>query len=218
MADQPTPTTPVANPTPGAEDQNTPATPVGAGTDPVTPSQDTPTTTKSDPAVAAAMKALQEAGVEVFTKKQHDGHMAAARRQWQLDADTKAQQAAADAQSKALQEQGQFKPLYEQAQTTIQQHEAAIQERDTLIASLSERVNAQISEQIKNAPAIVKELDPGPDNLTARLEWFAKVQKHPEALQQGRPAYPGVSGYTPQPVGTQNGSMEITPPASRRSF
>jgi hypothetical protein len=196
---------------------------VGAGTDPANPSQ-AEQGEKVDPKVVAALKALDDAGVRVYTQQQFNGHMGAARQTWQTDADKKAQDATADAQAKVLQEQGQFKPLYEQAQTAIQQHEATIKERDTVIASLGTHVNADIDALVKNLPPVLKELDPGADNLAARMDWIAKIRKHPEALNQGG----AVAGQGGQPRSFGNGqnpraSGQTTPndvraPVSRRQF
>lgn len=174
-------------------------------------------TETTDPQVTSALKVLEEAGLlgkDVLTKAQHDGHMGAARRQWQAEADRKAQEAAQEADRKAKEEQGQFKPLYEQVQSKVTTLEAENTTLKSEIEGWRTRENKRIDEAVKNLPAVIKEFDPGPDNFTARMEWYDKVQKHAGELQ-GR-QLPG-GGYTPSPNGTRP-TREVTAPVSRSRF
>lgn len=203
-----------ANTTGGGQDQNTQGTSTGAGTGTADTSQGTNAgagsdqskgNNQADPKVEAALKALQEAGIQVYTQQQFNGHMSQARKQWQSEAEQKAAIAAQKAQEDALAEQGKYKDLADQRQAAVQQHEATIAQQAELITRLSGHVNAQIEAAIKNVPAVLREFDPGADNLAARMEWFAKLQKHPEAIQ---PKSQYGNGWAPQPTGTVGNEKE----------
>jgi hypothetical protein len=170
----PEPTDPAASPTPGAADPNAQAAQPGAGTDPANPSQvpnnpaQPPAQPQVDPKIASALKTLEDAGVlgkEIFTKAQHDGHMGSARRQWQADAKTAAEQAAAEAQRQAQEEQGQFKPLYETAQKEIEGYKATA-------ARIEPVLKEYLDTLTKEWPKSILDKCPADAGYEARLAWY----------------------------------------------
>jgi hypothetical protein len=118
-----------------------------------------------DPKVAAALKALEDAGVTVYTDKQVNGREAALRRKMEADAQVAAQKAEQDAKDKALAEQGQFKPLYEQAQADIKARDERIQAMEPTLISF-------VEEATKGWPKVLLDKKPTDGGYPAMQAWF----------------------------------------------
>lgn len=96
-----------------------------------------------------------------------------------------------DAKTKADEENGQFKSLYEVAQAKLKAYEETeLPAYQTLASS----VNAMIDGQIAEWPEELKGMDPGPASVTTRQEWFAKAEKLAAKFKQSPPADPDHGG------------------------
>jgi hypothetical protein len=180
----------------------------GTATTTTTTGTSTDNSATQDAQVTAALKLLEERGLlgkDLLTKKQFDGHMGAARKQWEKESADAAAAAAAEAERVAREKQGQFEPLYKSEQEKTKQLEADNQTLRTEIEGWRSRENKRIDEAVKGLPAVIKEFDPGPDNFQQRVEWYDKVQKHSSELQ-GK-VVPG-TGFSPSPTGSQNNDKE----------
>src|SRR5260221_95399 len=113
----------------------------------------------------------------------------------QLDTEAKAKQ---EAEQARLAEQGQFKEL-------AAKHEARVKELEPISTSykaLSERVNSQIDEQIKQWPAEVKSLVPSSETpVEQRLEQLEKLRPLVDKLQLQAQGTQRGNAPTPKPTG-----------------
>jgi hypothetical protein len=104
------------------------------------------------------------------------------------------EEAAALAQQKQLEEQGQFKALAEQHESRVKELEPVAQRYH----DLSLQVALQIEAQIKDWPQEIKAFDPGNDApVEARLAWIEKSKPIIEKLQ-ATAVRPG-NGPNPKP-------------------
>jgi hypothetical protein len=101
------------------------------------------------------------------------------------------------AEQTRLKEQGQYKQLAEQLQSKLQSLEPKSERYDALSTLVSEQIDAEI----KDWPATVKALDPGPDaGIETRLAWRNKARAIVNDLQQqARGQQPG-NGPNPRPA------------------
>lgn len=111
----------------------------------------------------------------------------------QLEVEARARQATEEAK---LREQGEYKKLAETHEARVRELEP-IAERYTALSSL---VAEQINVEVKNWPATVKALDPGPEtDIETRLAWLNKARPIVSDLQlQARGTQPG-NGPNPKP-------------------
>lgn len=100
-----------------------------------------------------------------------------------------ADQKATDEAAK-LKEQGEFKTLYE---TEKAAHEAAKAQAARVVA-LSETINKGIDTESANWPEEVKALDPGKDNVEARMIWVNSARVIAQKLSGNRQAPTGEHG------------------------
>jgi hypothetical protein len=171
----------------------------------------------TDPQLKAALELLQNKGYKALTEKQFNGHMAQARRSGESDAEGKARQAQQQAEEAARIANGEAQKVAEERQARITTLEAEARTNVERLERLSKHVNAQIEASIAQVPPVLKEFDPGPDNLDARMEWYEKLLKHPEIIsgQGGGAGYRQGTGLLPQPQGSA-GTNPVASHISRR--
>lgn len=152
---------------------------------PADPPPDNPTDT---PAEKPADTPAEKPAATTFTPEQE---AEIAKRE--KNAAARAKRAAeGERQTKEQEEQGRFKPLYEAAKPKAE-----------LADRLTERVNKQISAEVKDWPDEVKGLDPGEDDVEKRLEWAERSRALALRLKGTPPVAPdteagkGGSGNTP---------------------
>lgn len=119
----------------------------------------------------------------------------------------KREEAAALAQQKQLEEQGQFKALAEQHAARVQQLEP-IEQDYTELATL---IGQQIDDETKDWPKSVKAMDPGKDApIKQRLAWRNSAHAIVlEMQQQARGQQPG-NGPGPKPAGNMTPQQETS--------
>lgn len=143
-----------------------------------------PPATEEKQYTAADVEAARKAAADAEKKKAAD----------KLAADKKA------ADEKALADKEEWKTLADNRATEIATLKASLAEYETL----REGINAMITAEIEKWPAEVKDLDPGADNVAARLAWATK----------GRVLAAKLAGATPVPPppapNTQQGKKPAT--------
>jgi hypothetical protein len=160
--------------------------------------QGQPARKMDDPDVQAALKTLEEKGVKVHT----NGQMAAARTQWEKERNEAAETAKREAEQAARIANGEAQKVAEERQARITTLEADLKGKDERLERFSKHINAQIEAAIAQVPPVLKEFDPGPDNLDARMEWYEKLLKHPEIINgQSGAGHRQGTGWVPQPSG-----------------
>lgn len=128
-----------------------------------------PPATEEKQYTAADVEAARKAAADAEKKKAAD----------KLAADKKA------ADEKALADKEEWKTLADTRASEIATLKASLAEYETL----REGINAMITAEIEKWPAEVKDLDPGADNVAARLAWATK----------GRALAAKLAGATPVP-------------------
>lgn len=73
-------------------------------------------------------------------------------------------------------------------------------------AALAAQVEAMVKAQLKELPEAIRDLDPGGDDLAARLAWVAKARKAAAVAE------PGTRGTPPGPRGTGGQAAAQTSP------
>lgn len=104
--------------------------------------------------------------------------------EWQRKADADKQTAAEKAKQQALKEQGDWKSIAEQHEARIK----ALEPVESQATRYRDLLNSQIDAEIKAWPKEVAALDPGTDNLDARLAFVQKSRALAAALQAKPPA------------------------------
>jgi hypothetical protein len=196
MAEDTNITADASNTTGGATGNSAQGANAGGATDASQTSQEGGTQTQAqaaeaghaDPEVARALALLETKGLlgkDILTKRQHDGHLAQVRRSVETEMQRKNEDARRQTEEQARVANGEAAKVAEERAARITTLEADMQAKDEALARLSKHVNAQIDAAIQNVPAVLREFDPGAENLAGRMDWYEKLLKHPEVVQGG---------------------------------
>lgn len=176
-------------------------------TDPAAPTSGTQTTPTSTTTTTAG--AGQPGGEKAFTQAELDAIVKdrLERQQRSIDAKTKSDRDAAEAQR--LTAQQEFKTLAEQREAKIKDIEPRLQSTEAERDALRTHVNRQIDTAMKDWPAEIKGLVPAADtaDAQARLTAFETARAIADKFGSGAGAGSRTPGSTlsPRPAGGQGG-------------
>ncbi len=204
---------------------NTATPPTNDAGDTKTPNTPAPDALGGDAEIEALAKRLSAAGYNVLTHQQLDERLNRKEQSIKEAADVEARKKYLD----ELKAKGDLQEVANQLQndltasaaelTTLtadaDQTKAALSEAHKFINKLIQADVKDWEEAAKASPtvALYMESDPGKDNLAARMEWWEKAKKHPEAF--GTQPSRG-NGRGPLPVG--NPKEPVTSPVPRSRF
>lgn len=120
--------------------------------------------------------------------------------------------AAEQAEAARLEEQGKYQDLYEKQKAKLEKLGQAAK----VVERLSALINANIDEEIDGWPKEVAEMDPGEDDVEARLKWLSKsraLAARLSSLDDGSGEGSGESGSQ-----TQNKPPETESGKTSRAF
>lgn len=88
-----------------------------------------------------------------------------------------------DADKQALVDKEEYKKLYEAADTELK----TVRVKAELADKLIETNNKAIDTRIKDWPSEIKDMDPGSENIDARITWIEKAQKAVDKINKTGP-------------------------------